>query len=429
MRQQILPLLLCLFTTIHVWSNTPVDRDVFSRTDLLSAEYLLLTDFKKPKEGSEKLLPTPLINNPYKVDVNEVLLNNPVIVTNKGKTSKKENSYKLFNSNVLSNAPNLSGMHFNSNLFSQGLFYGFALTVILLNLVCYFIFDETLFIYFSATFAALTIALFFAEGLFPFIGINGIIQTEILQSTFLLFAIALSVLFASKYLTLKDHYPKLNNITLPLLIIATVLISIAWIIGDPFIANLANALLFGLIGVYFITGVLLFSRKNYAKFYVIASFIPLLFSIDFFVLQNFGIDFLFTEAVHLKVATLFEALLLSYAIMFRMQAVKEEGVLRQTEMRIFLKRQDVMNRAKVEEMIEEIYLENLIMQYDLNGLEIKLLQYISEGKNNAKIARKLKLTESEVGEQTKDLYQKLEISEHIQDDIRMVDSQPDYIYN
>ncbi len=429
MRQQILPLLLCLFTTIHVWSNTPVDRDVFSKTDLLIAERLLLTDFKKPKEGSKKLLATPLINNPYKVDVNEVLLNNPVIVANKGKVIKKENSYKIFNSNVLSNAPNLSGMHFNSSLFYQGLFYGFALTVILLNLVCYFIFDETLFIYFSATFAALTVALFFAEGLFPLIGINGIIQTEILQSTFLLFAIALSVLFASKYLTLKDHYPKLNNITLPLLIIATVLISIAWIIGDPFIANLANALLFGLIGVYFITGVLLFSRKNYAKFYVIASFIPLLFSIDFFVLQNFGIDFLFTEAVHLKVATLFEALLLSYAIMFRMQAVKEEGVLRQTEMRIFLKRQDVMNRAKVEEMIEEIYLENLIMQYDLNGLEIKLLQYISEGKNNAKIARKLKLTESEVGEQTKDLYQKLEISEHIQEDFRMVDSQPDYIYN
>ena len=69
------------------------------------------------------------------------------------------------------------------------------------------------------------------------------------------------------------------------------------------------------------------------------------------------------------------------------------------------------------------------MQYDLDGLEIKLLQYISEGKDNAKIARKLKTTEVEVEFLTRELYEKLEISEQIQEDYRMVDTQPDYIYN
>ena len=48
------------------------------------------------------------------------------------------------------------------------------------------------------------------------------------------------------------------------------------------------------------------------------------------------------------------------------------------------------------QLMEEVYLENLIMHYDLDGFEIKLLQYISEGKENAKIARKLKTTESEI---------------------------------
>ncbi len=429
MRRQLLPLLLCLFTTISVWSITSINIDKTSATDILNTDNLLLTEITKPINGPINLLTIPLISNHYSDVVNGVLFNSTDIKINKGKSINEEISYNLSSSGIPTLAPNLTALHFNSNLFYQGLFYGFALTVILLNLVCYFIFDETLFVYFSATFAALTITFFFAEGLFPLIGITNIVQTEILQSTFLLFGIFLSALFASKYLTLKDFYPKLNHITLPILIISTVLISLAWIIGDPFIDNLANVLLFGLISIYFLTGVLLFSRKNYAKFYVIASFIPLLLSIDFFVLQNFGIDFLFTEAVHLKVATLFEALILSYAILYRMQAVKEEGVLRQTEMRIFLKRQDVMNRVKVEEMIEDIYLENLIMQYDLDGLEIKLLQYISEGKSNTKIGRKLKLTESEIVDLTKELYQKLEISEHIQEDYRMVDNQPDYIYN
>jgi len=181
--------------------------------------------------------------------------------------------------------------------------------------------------------------------------------------------------------------------------------------------------------IYFIAGVLLFSRKNYVKFYVIAYCIPLLFTIDFFVLRGFGIEFLFTETVHLKVAVLAEMLIVTYAIIFRMKAIKEENELRQTEMRIFLKRQDTMSRQNVEQLVEDVYLENLIMHYDLDGLEIKLLQYISEGKTNEKIARNLKLTLTELEVETKSLYEKLEISEQIQEDYRMVDSQPDYLYN
>jgi len=155
-----------------------------------------------------------------------------------------------------------------------------------------------------------------------------------------------------------------------------------------------------------------------------------LFCVDFFVLNPLGINFLSTQTTHIKAASIAEMLILTYAIMFRMQSIKEENQLRQAELRIFLKRQEANSvRAKTEKLVEEVYLENLIMHYDLDGLEIKLLQYISEGKENQKIARKLKTTESEVEELTKDLYEKLEIGEQIQQDYRLVDSQPDYIYN
>ena len=429
MRQQIMPLLLFLFTSISLWSSTPNDLESDGQNILLSSDYLSLTGFIDITNGLIKGFENPLVNDQNTGALNDLFYYNSEKQKNIGFSLNKEFSYNFIETNNLSTAPNLYSLHFNSNLFSQGLFYGFALTVILLNIVCFFIFDENLFVYFAAALTALISSFFFAEGLFPLIGIENIVQTKIIQSTFLLVGIALSALFASKYLTLKDFYPKLSYITLPLLIISTILVSMAWILSDPFVANLANLGLFGLMSVYFSAGVILFSRKNYVKFYVIATTIPLLFSIDFFVFQNFGIDFLFTEPVHLKVAALFEALLLSYAIMYRMQAVKEEGVLRQTEMRIFLKRQDVMNRTKVEELVEDVYLENLIMHYDLDGLEIKLLQYISEGKDNTKIARKLKLTESEVAENTKELYKKLEISEQIHEDHRMLENQPDYIYN
>ncbi len=428
MRQQLLPLILCLFTTFAVCSNSNFISGEANQTLSLSANNIVLTDsFINPDNYKNELFNTfNGITNSTPID--GLFYYNSEYQIGGGISLSEEFSYNIVEINSIGTATNFSALHLQGDLFNKGMFYGFSLTVILLNLVCFFVFDEKLFVYFSATIAALTSIYFFSEGLFPLIGID-IVQTEITQSTFLLIGIGLSALFASKYLTVKEYYPKLNNITVPLIIISTLMISAAWILGDIFIATLANSLLLGLISLYFITGVLLFSRKNYAKFYVIATFIPLLFSFDFFVLRNFGVDFLFTEAIHLKIATLFEILLLSYAILYRMQAVKDEEELRQTEMRIFLKRQDVMARNQVEQMVEDVYLENLIMQYDLDGLEIKLLQYISEGKANTKIARKLKLTENEVVEHTKELYLKLEISEHIQEDYRMVDNQPDFIYN
>ena len=129
---------------------------------------------------------------------------------------------------------------------------------------------------------------------------------------------------------------------------------------------------------------------------MIALAIPLLFSLDFFVFKKLGIDFLSTENSHLKAATIVEMFLMTFAIVYRMRAIKEEYDMRQTEMRIFLKRQEVLNRTNTQELMQDMHLENLIMQYDLDGLEIKLLQYISEGKDNTKIARKLKTTEREI---------------------------------
>ena len=162
---------------------------------------------------------------------------------------------------------------------------------------------------------------------------------------------------------------------------------------------------------------------------MIALAIPLLFSLDFFVFKKLGIYFLSTESSHLKAASIVEMFLMTFAIVYRMRAVKEEFNMRQNEMRIFLKRQEVLNRTNTKELMQDIHIENLIMQYDLDGLEIKLLQYISEGKSNAKIARKLKTTEIEIESYTKELYNKLKVGDHIKEDYNMVETQADYIYN
>lgn len=314
-------------------------------------------------------------------------------------------------------------------LFYQGLFYGFILMLFLLNGACYFIFEENLFLYFTGTLLLLASVLFYNDGLLKLAGVNLMVESWLIQSILLFGAIGLMALFSYKYLVIKEFFSNIKGLTIALLGISFVLLVSAWISKNELLSSVSNAVLFTVLIGYFICGMLLFSKKNYAKFYVIASCIPLLLSIDFFVFQSFEITFLYTETIHMKIAVVIEMLLLTFGITYRMKAIKEEIELRQTEMRIFIKRKEMMNRENLTNLMKDEYLENLIMQYDLDGLEIKLLQYISEGVENPKIARKLKVTEANVEELTNDLYMKLEIREQIIEDHRMVDEQPDYIYN
>ncbi len=315
-------------------------------------------------------------------------------------------------------------------VFRQGLYYGFALMLVLLNLVCFFLFEEKTFLYYSGALASMSVLLFFSDGLLALLEMQPSANPLLTSTILTFFAISIGAIFASKYLTLKEFLPKFKNIGFGLVGLSLLMIMAGAISANPAFLHGANAILYTVAVTYFMAGVYLFSKKNYAKFFVIATFIPLLFCIDFFVLRPMGINFLSAQTAHIKAASIAEMLIITYTIMYRMQAIKEENMLRQAELRIFLKRQEVHTaRKKTEKLVEDVYLENLIMHYDLDGLEIKLLQYISEGKDNSKIARKLKTSEHDVEELTKELYEKLEIGEQIQHDYRLVDSQPDYIYN
>jgi hypothetical protein len=116
--------------------------------------------------------------------------------------------------------------------------------------------------------------------------------------------------------------------------------------------------------------------------------IPLMLVLDYFVLQVIGINFLNVSLTIVKASFFINVLLMTYAILYRMKDIKEQTAARKIEMEIFLKKQEIMERDNIIKLTEDVYLENLIMQYDLDGLEIKLLQYISDGKENKKIAKK-----------------------------------------
>ncbi len=437
MRQQFTPLILCLFLPlllVNQVSAGSLKKTAYSKATLVETS-----------DSQTIQLPERLTDHNKKtVNANTGASTSSDVFFNDARQSFKtdnsvisEFSYNfskpaLVNLSPISEKILTNSFQYSDNpktLFYQGLFYGFILMLLLLNGTCYFIFEEKLFLYFTSTLVLLAAVLFYNDGLLNLTGIHLMLESWLVQSTLLFAAISLASLFSYNYLNVKEFYPRLKSLTFALLGVSFVLLISSWVSKNELLASISNTVLYSVMMSYFIVGMLLFSKKNYAKFYVIACCIPLLFSVDFFVFQSFGIDFLYTETIHIKTAVILEVLLLTYGITYRMKAIKEEIELRQTEMRIFIKRKEMMNRENITNLMKDVYLENLIMQYDLDGLEIKLLQYISEGVENPKIARKLKMTETNVEELTNELYEKLEIREQIKEDHRMVDNQPDYIYN
>ena len=346
------------------------------------------------------------------------------------KNSFEENSGVIFNQkevNASIASPIISETYITG--FWQGLFYGILILLIVVNFVSFLIFDEKIYLLYGSSLVALAAFLFFSDGLLAFFDMQNLHNVEIVSASFFLITAIASVIFGSHFLNLNNLFPKLKFVATGIFTAASITLISGWFLETEILATISNLLAMTVVFSYFISGVILFSQKTYTKLYVIAMALPLLFTMDYLLSGPFSVSFLHIEIAHIKGAVLVQILMLTYAILYRMREIKEENLIKQTELKIFLKRQEMTSREKTEKHLEDVYLENVIMQYDLDGFEVKLLQFISEGKTNEKIARKLKVSESELEEATNELYQKLEIRERIKEDYHLVESQPDFIYN
>jgi DNA-binding CsgD family transcriptional regulator len=314
-------------------------------------------------------------------------------------------------------------------LFQLGLYYGFAIMVVLINLMCFILFDEKVFFKYAAFLITVGLTYSFSDGLFNLFGVTGSFVNTYLEPILHLLVGFAGAAFACQFLRSSQHFPRLRWFTTALLGFAVVSFGMYWGFGEFSYFTVGQLMLFSVALTYLIVGVRLWNAGLYARIFVVSYSLLFIMATDFYLLKGLGINFLNIQPVHLKIGSVFEMLVLSYAIMYRMRSIKEEKELMSTEMRIYLKRIETLSRGAALMESEEAYMENLIDHYDLDNTETRLLQYVSEGKENHKIARILNLSEREVEHLTLNLYRKLEIAEQIQDDYRMLDQQPDYIYN
>jgi hypothetical protein len=355
--------------------------------------------------------------------------------TGQSSASTKENSYKSIegitpkNTEIEQNSGTTLIFFQQAHIFSNGIFYGFVLMIILLNAFCSILFKDKAFAWFALGITALSALIFQFDGLAALFTLN-VDQSLVLEFGTLWMLTALMSLFSHQYLLAKEHAPKLQILSVMLLGISLFAIGFYALLGSILYIQIAQVIMFTLVGRYLFLGIMRAKESGYAKIFVIGLTPVLVVLLDQLIYNQLGQSLLGLSDGLLKISTIILVLTMTYGLLYRMQALKGEQDMRQLEMRIFMDRQEAFTaRVKTEKLVEDLYLENLIMQYDLDGFEIKLLQYISEGKTNAVIAKKMNTTVEEIEDRTKDLYQKLDIAEQIREDEALLQSQPDYLYN
>ena len=332
----------------------------------------------------------------------------------------KENSYNIASSMML--------FH-QANIFSSGLFYGFTLMLILLNAFCFFIFREKSFLFFAMGLMGLGALLFQFDGIYHLF-IFEFQHSLILEIFTLWFLITSFSALAHKFLSAKIKVAKAGVLSFILSILSLLAIGFFGFSQNPLYVKVAQILLMPLLGRYLILALKNTPKNSYTKLFVVILTPFFFIQIDQLFFNYLGESLLGLNDGLFKISAVILMLGMTYGLFYRLLVQKGDNDLRQLEMPIFRRHQEVFNhRVKSEKLLEDLYLENLIMQYDLDGFEIKLLQYISGGQTNDIIAKNMKTSIGEIERRTKHLYEKLDIAEHVREDQGLVSTQPAYVYN
>lgn len=293
-----------------------------------------------------------------------------------------------------------------SQYISYGLYYGLAIVIVILNLFYFFNFKEITFLYYSFFLTGIIFTILFRDGLVPYLFQNQWLAKDG-EVIFHFATVTFGILFASEYLRHQLYFPLLKYYSLFNSLMSALFFGL-YVFTDTFIwfalAQLSGILL---LSVYWISSLLLFNKNKFSAFFAIAYSFILLLTIDFFILPIFGLPNLGITTALMKVSSVFEMLILSYAVVYRMRILHKENADIQASLfqrtSQIEKLEDELNKLKLGE-------NNKITTANLSGREVEILKMIANGTPTKEMADKLFISVNTIKYHVKNLYDKLEIS-------------------
>ncbi|WP_298777831.1 LuxR C-terminal-related transcriptional regulator [uncultured Polaribacter sp.] len=287
-----------------------------------------------------------------------------------------------------------------NQLLINGFYYGFTLLVILYNLFYYVLFKDNAFLYYALFLVNISFGIFNMDGMLNFYNISPKISNILLIANYIFLAY-FSSKFAKSYLFLNQYFPKFKKYSY-VIEFAVVVLGVLYLFqGEYLYLLLLNILIFTLFFTYWLFAVFMFKKNVYIKMIVFAYVIILFSGIDFYVLKYWGVSIMNVNATTIKIGAFFEMIILSIAVLYRMNTLKHENNFMRSEIVNFSK--------QVNEHSVNTKEKNKPSLYDLSHREREIFDLLVLGKSNKEIADELNISINTVKFHVKNIYEKLNI--------------------
>jgi len=295
--------------------------------------------------------------------------------------------------------------HQQLQTFLIGLFYGFALMVVIVNLFYYFNFQDKSFLYYALFILSIGLGMSVRDGLQLMLGIPNFLinNSEGLIHSLIGFAAAV---FAIDYLQLTSNYPKFRY-SLYFAVLVSFILNIAYLLtNDYFYSVLSDfSTYYVFIGCWFVS-LLLFRKYTYAAIFCVAYFLIILFVTAFFMAPAVGVSNFGVDMNMIKIGGYFEMLIITYAVVLRMNVLRSKNNRMHDEI---LQYTDEIKSLSTELSKNQKGEKNHFADFDLSSRENQILDLMTQNKGNKEIANQLFISVNTVKFHIKNIYQKLQI--------------------
>lgn len=294
-----------------------------------------------------------------------------------------------------------------------GIYYGIAILVFIANIILFFSFKEPKFLYYSVLVFMVVLLYAYADGLYALVSYNPV-WLNYASMPIMLGAATASVIFSIKFLELDSRYRYLYWISTILLILMAFCFSIYAVFEWTGACILGNMILPVLLTTYWLVALFRFKQHKEARFFVFASLLSIIFTLNFFIFRFIGLDFLSLMPGELKIGNILQMFILSAGILYRIKILHKEHAFYREEIKRYLKeRETEQQKNKKRAFVQDTYTQ-LQGQFGLSEREIDVLSLLTKGLTNQQIGDKLFLSANTVKFHIRNIYLKMDINNRAQ---------------
>lgn len=288
----------------------------------------------------------------------------------------------------------------------SGLFYGFGLMVLFINLFFFFNFKENTFLFYFLFLLSFSLMFSYRDGFIYFLGVN----KEFVQNSegFIHTLVGLSgLVFTINYLKLRSDFPKFIWLSMGLIIVSFILDIVHLMTNEYLFFALSDLGSIVIFTSCWLCSLLLIKKHEYAPVFFIAYTVLLFFTFDYFIAPSFGITSFNISSNTLKMGSYIEMLIITAAVAFRMNIIQKENIFMHDELYNYTQQINSLS-IKLEKNSKEE--SGASQEYNLSNRENEILEGIRSGKTNKEIGESLFISVNTVKYHVKNIYDKLDIN-------------------